>query len=177
MEATTAVNIVLVGILAIGAITGGIKGLVRQLIELVGLVVSFFVAAVVSSWLAASLTRLASIPHAPSLVIGFLTVFVAGMIAFHFVAISAQRLVQGSLFGWIDRTGGAALGFLAAVLVASVLATITLELPLTGSTRASLERSTVFMRVQPVAGWLVDVVFPRERGHVASAAAGPVVHT
>ncbi len=169
MEETTVVNIVLIGMLAIGAITGAFKGFARQMIELVGLVVSFFVAAVISSWLATMLSRVIAIAHAPALVLGFLLVFVGGLIAFHFVAISAQRMIHTSFFGWIDRVGGAVVGLLATILLASVLATVVIELPISGQTRASLDRSSVFTTVQPVAGWLFDSVFPRERGHVAIA--------
>lgn len=171
MEESTVINIVLIGILAIGTITGAFKGFARQMIELVGLVVSFFVAAVISSWVATALARVVAIAHAPALVLGFLVVFVGGLVAFHFVAISAQRVIHTSLFGWIDRAGGAVVGLLATILLASVLATVVIDLPLSGHIRASLERSSVFTFVQPVAGWLFDVVFPHERGYVASVTA------
>lgn len=169
MSDAAIINIVLIGMLAIGAITGGLKGFTRQIIELVGLLVSFFVAAVIASWLAARLSDVAHIPHAPSLVIAFIAVFVGGMVAFHFVAISAQRMMHTSLFGWLDHVVGAALGLLAAVLVVSVVTTVVLELPIPDGLRAGLADSSVCARVQPVAGWLFDAVFPQKSGHVASA--------
>lgn len=176
MSDATIVNIVLLGMLAIGAITGGSKGFSRQVIELVGLVVSFFVAAVIASWLASQLSRFTSIPHAPALVIAFIAVFVGGMVAFHFVAISAQRMVHTSLLGWLDRLGGAMLGLVAAILVTSVLTTMLFELPISEGFRAGLEESSVCAFVQPIAGWLFDAVFPHDRGPVAAgiAACGAV---
>jgi uncharacterized membrane protein required for colicin V production len=168
MSDATIVNVVLLGMLAIGVITGGIKGFTRQVIELVGLVVSFFVAAVIASWLASQVARFTSIPHTASLIIAFVAVFAGGMVAFHFVAISAQRMLHTSLLGVVDRFAGAALGLVAAVLVTSVLTTVLLELPIADGLRSGLEDSSVCEFVQPVAGWLFETVFPQERGNVAA---------
>ncbi|HXV14323.1 MAG TPA: CvpA family protein [Candidatus Krumholzibacteria bacterium] len=168
MDDTTIINIVLVGIVAIGAIAGGIKGFARQVIELVGLVVSFFVAAVVASWLAALLSDHMSIPHAPALVMAFLAVFVGGLIAFHFVALSAQRLIHTTLFGWVDHACGAMFGLLAATLVASVMTSAALELPVSDRVRGGVEDSAVAAFVQPIAGWLFHAVFPRDPGRLAA---------
>jgi uncharacterized membrane protein required for colicin V production len=160
MDGATIASIVTLGMIAIGAISGGIKGLARQIIELVGLVVSFLVAAVLASWLAAFLSTHTSIPHAPALVIAFIAVFVSGLVAFHFVAIATQRLIHTSLLGWLDRACGAALGLVAATLAASILLTIAFDMPLPYKLRASLDSSTVVNVVQPIAGWLFDMVLP-----------------
>lgn len=169
MDDTTIVNIVLVGVMAVGTIAGGIKGFVRQVIELVGLVVSFFVAAVLASWLASFLAHHTSVPRDPALVMGFLAVFVGGLVAFHFVAISAQRLIHTTFFGWFDRACGATIGLLAATLVASVLTSVALELPVSDRVRSSVEASSVGLFVQPIAGWLFRSVFPSEPGDLAAA--------
>ena len=171
MEGSTVASILTLGLIAIGTIAGGIKGLARQVIELVGLVVSFFVAAVLASWLAAFLGANTPIPHVPALVIAFLAVFIGGIVAFHFVAISAQRLIHTTLFGWFDRACGAALGMVAFTLLASVAVNIMIELPLSADLRRSLDESSVVAFVQPIAGWLFDLVGPRERGPLAAGAA------
>jgi membrane protein required for colicin V production len=168
MSDVAIVNVVLLGMLAIGVITGAIKGFTRQVIELVGLVVSFFVAAVIASWLASQIARFTSIPHTASLIIAFIAVFAVGMVAFHFVAISAQRMLHMTLLGVLDRFAGAVLGLVAAVLVASVITTVLLELPIPDGIRSGLEQSSVCAFVQPIAGWLFDTVFPQERGHIAA---------
>ena len=168
MDGATIASVVTLGVIAIGAISGGSKGLARQIIELVGLVVSFLVAAVLSSWVASLLAAHTSILHAPALVIGFISVFVSGLVAFHFVAIATQRLIHTSLLGWLDRASGAALGLVFATLAASVLATILFDMPLPDPLRASLDGSTVVNFVQPIASWLFDLVLPHGRsGHIA----------
>jgi uncharacterized membrane protein required for colicin V production len=168
MDGSTIASIVTLGIIAIGTISGGIKGLARQIIELLGLIVSFLVAAVASTWLAALLHTHASFPHAPALVISFIAVFVSGLVAFHFVAIAIQRLIHTSLLGWLDRACGAALGLVAMTFVVSILATMALDMPLPDKVRAALDGSTVVNFVQPVAGWMFDLVLPhRSHSHVA----------
>ena len=74
MDGATIASISTLGLIAIGAITGGIKGLARQIIELLGLIVSFLVAAVASTWIAALLHDHAHFPHAPALVISFIVI-------------------------------------------------------------------------------------------------------
>ena len=170
MDDTTIVNIVLVGIIAIGAIAGGIKGFARQIIELLGLLVSFFVAAVLASWFARILADHTSVPHAPALVMGFLAVFIGGLIAFHFVAISTQRLLHTTLFGWVDRACGALVGLLAAILIASVLVSVVLELPISDRVRDGVEESSVSAFVQPIAAWVFRSIFPHDHGRLASDA-------
>jgi uncharacterized membrane protein required for colicin V production len=168
VDGATIASIVTLGVIAIGTISGGIKGLARQIIELVGLVVSFLVAAVVSTWLAALLHDHAHFPHAAALVISFVAVFVSGLVAFHFVAIAIQKLIHTSLLGWLDRACGAALGLVAATLIASIMATIALDMPLPDKLRTALDSSTVVNFVQPIAGWLFDLVVPGgSRSHVA----------
>jgi uncharacterized membrane protein required for colicin V production len=172
MDGATIASIAILGVLAVGAIVGGIKGFARQVIELVGLLVSFFVAAVVASWVAAFLSDHTSMPRSATLVIGFVAVFIGGLVAFHFVASSAQRVIHMTLFGWVDRACGAALGLVAATLFASVLTTIAIELPLSDEFEASLAGSSVVAFVQPIAGWLFDLVMPRSGGTFAIARAG-----
>ena len=174
MDGATIASIVTLGVLAMGAIAGGIKGFARQVIELVGLLVSFFVAAVVASWVAAFLSDHTSLPHAATLVIAFVIVFIGGLVAFHFVALSAQRVIHTTLFGWVDRGCGAALGLVAALLVTSVLANVLIELPISANLERSLEESSVVAFVQPIAGWLFDLVTPRDGGAFAAARADRV---
>jgi uncharacterized membrane protein required for colicin V production len=168
MDGAAIASIVTLAFIAIGTIAGGVKGFARQVIELVGLVVSFLVAAVVSSWVATFLSSNTSVLHATALVVSFIAVFVSGLVAFHFVAIAAQKLIHTSLLGWLDRACGAALGFVAFTLLASILATIAYDLPLSSDVRRSLDGSTVVNVVQPIASWLFDLAIPRGANeHVA----------
>lgn len=168
MDGASIASIITLGVIAIGAITGGLKGFARQILELIGLVVSFLVAAVLSTWVASFFSNHSSVPYVPALVVGFIIVFVAGIVAFHFVAIAAQKLIQTSLLGWFDRACGAALGLVFATLLVSIIATLALEVPLSSELRRALDSSTVVNFVQPIAGWLFDLAIPQgPDGHIA----------
>ena len=159
MEASAIVSAVLLVILAAGVIAGLVKGLIRQVVELIGLVGSFFIAIFFAGWLAELLQDHLSLSYSPSVVIAFLVIFIAGLIGFHFLAISIQKLIRMTFLGWVDRFCGGALGLIIGMLVASLLVTVTLELPVSTNVRRTIERSSVCMFVRPMAPWLFDFVF------------------
>ena len=159
MEGIAVVNIVLVAVLAIGLITGLIKGLIRQVIELVGIVGSFFIAVLFAGWLAEILQEHVSLPYSPSVVVAFIVLFIAGMIVFHFLAVSIQKLIHMTFLGWVDRLCGGALGLIVGMIVASLLVTLVLELPVSKTVHRPVESAEVALFVRPIAPKLFDFVF------------------
>jgi membrane protein required for colicin V production len=159
MNIVTATNTVLIGILAIGTLTGLRKGLVRQVIELIGVVGSFFIAIFFSGGLAFLLQEQMGIPYSPALVVGFLLLLIGGMIAFHFFAILVQKFINTTFLGWIDRFCGAAVGLIVALLISSLLVSAALELPVSGEARRDIEDAEMSLFVRPIAPWLFDTVF------------------
>ena len=165
MDGSAWVSLVLLGLLAIGSVVGLFKGLIRQVVELAGMVVSFLLATLFAGWLANALARHTPLPYSPSLVIAFLLVFIAGMVVFHFLAAWIQKLVQMTFLGWFDRLCGALLGLIVGLIVTSLLLSVALELPLPREVHLSMERSSVALFVRPIAPWLFDAVFSHgERG-------------
>jgi membrane protein required for colicin V production len=159
MEGYVIVNVILLAILAVGTIVGLAKGLIRQVIELVGIVASFFIAVLFAGWLAAILQEHISVPYSPSLVVAFVIIFIAGMVAFHFVAVSMRKLIHMTFLGWVDRMCGAMLGLIIGMIVSSLLVSAVLELPVSKDVRRAVEHSSVSMYVRPIAPWLFDFVF------------------
>ena len=163
MDGTAVVNIVLVSIIAIGAVSGLVKGLIRQVIELIGIVGSLFIAVLFAGMLATVLEDKTSIPYSPALVISFAVLFVAGMVAFHFLAITLQKLVRMTFLGWVDRLCGAMLGLIVGIIVSSLLVAVVMELPAPRNLQRAVGRADVSLFVRPVAPWLFDVVFSHGR--------------
>jgi membrane protein required for colicin V production len=166
VEGTAIVNVVLLSILGIGTVTGLIKGLIRQVIELIGIVGSFFIAVLFAAWLASVLQEHTPLPYSPSLVISFLVLFIAGMVAFHFLAISFQKLIRMTFLGWVDRLCGAMLGLIIGLIVSSLIVSLVLELPVSRKARNAVESSEVGLFVRPIAPWLFDFVFSHGGGGV-----------
>jgi membrane protein required for colicin V production len=159
MEGIAVVNIVLVSVLAIGLIAGLIKGLIRQVIELLGIVASFFIAVLFAGWLAKILQDHVSLPYSPSVVVAFGVLFIAGIIAFHFLAVSIQKLIHMTFLGWVDRLCGGALGLIVGMIIASLLVTLVLELPVSKTVRRPVENAEVALFVRPIAPKLFNFVF------------------
>lgn len=178
MEGFAIVNVVLLSILAVGTIAGLVKGLVRQVIELIGIVGSFVIAVLFAGWLAEILQRHTSIPYSPSLVISALAFFIAGIIGFHYLAISTRKLVHLTFLGWVDRLCGGMLGLIVGMVISSVLVWTALELPVSRDVRYAVENSRVSVFVQPIAPWIFDLVLSHGNSgidfHTIFKRAGPI---
>lgn len=159
MDVAYTTNAILIGILAVGTISGLVKGLLRQVIELVGLIGSFFFAIFFSGWMASILQKHLGLPYSPALVVGFITLFIGGMVAAHFAAVSIQKVVSMTFLGWVDRFCGASVGLIVALIVSSLLVSAVLEFPISASARRSVENAEVSLFVRPIAPWLFNAVF------------------
>jgi membrane protein required for colicin V production len=159
MDITGVTNAVLIGVIAMGTITGLVKGLVRQVLELAGVVASFLLAVFFSGWAATMLERHFELPYSPALVVGFLLLFIGGTVLFHFIAQGVQRVVHMTFLGWVDRFCGGALGLVIGLLVASLLVAAALELPIPAARRNQIEQADVSLFVRPIAPWLFNAIF------------------
>jgi membrane protein required for colicin V production len=101
-------------------VVGMLKGLVRILIGLAALVAAFAVAARYHQPLAHRMSGL-DIGFEPLSLISYLLIFLAVMVLGGIAARLSRRILKAAMLGWADRLGGAALGLLAALLVAALL--------------------------------------------------------
>ncbi len=157
------IDAVLLAMLAFGTVSGLTKGLVRQVVELVGVVASFFIAMLLAGWAAEQLAGRTGLDYQGALVVGFLVLLGAGVVVFHFVALAIRRIIRMTFLGWVDRFAGGALGLVLAIVVTSSLVALARELPLPRGALRALERSRVAMFVEPVAPWIFDTVL--DHGH------------
>ncbi len=161
------VDAILLAMLAFAAVGGLTKGLVRQVVELVGTVASFFLAMLLAGWAARLVAAHTALDYTGALIPGFLVLLGAGVLGSHFAALGIRRLIRMTFLGWVDRFAGAALGLVLAIVVTSALVALVRELPLPDGARRSLDRSRVVMFVEPVAPWIFDTVLDHGRRGVA----------
>jgi membrane protein required for colicin V production len=145
-------------VLIIGTVVGYRRGLLRQVLELAGLIVSFILALILASVLAEYVEDRTSIPYSPALVVSFVAIFFGGTIGFHFLAIAVQKIIRMTLLGWVDRMTGAMLGLVTAMLVGSLLISLTLELPVSTNVRNGFDKSSVSNFLKPVAPRIFDFI-------------------
>ena len=130
-------TIVILLFLLLNAFTGWRKGLIRRVLEFVGLVPSVFLA---MRMLDLSSTMLFSmgVPAGASRILGWLLIFAVCLVITRFVAWSVSKLVQMSILGWLDRWGGAALGLIGGMILGSVLLMVATHSPGTDDLREHL---------------------------------------
>ncbi len=152
MDLVLVTNIALVGVLIIGTAIGFAKGFLEQALEFLGVVVSFVVAVLLGGILANFAQHQFSTPYSPTLVVVSIVIFFAGLVITHLLARAIGRVVKMTLLGWVDRFAGAILGFLVAMVVASLLITVTLELPFSRNLQRDVQRASVSLFLRPIAG-------------------------
>jgi membrane protein required for colicin V production len=109
-----------VALIAICGIWGWRAGVVRRLLELVGLVAAILASARFASAVAPKLDEISAMDATTALLASYFLVFVAALVAVRFLARGIDAFVKWSPLGWIDRLGGAVCGVLIGALLISV---------------------------------------------------------
>lgn len=113
-------DVVLLALACVLVLFGVFKGLVRILFGVAALVAAFALAARyhegVAGWLAGW-----EIGLEPRRLIAYLAIFVGVLLAGGLAGWLGRKLVKAAMLGWADRLGGAALGLLAAALLAALV--------------------------------------------------------
>jgi membrane protein required for colicin V production len=113
-------DVFLLAMACVLVLLGMLKGLVRILIGLAALIGAFALAARYHQPLANRLSVL-DIEFEPLSLISYLLIFLGVMLAGGLVAWLMRKLIKAAMLSWADRLGGAALGLLAALLIAALL--------------------------------------------------------
>lgn len=115
MNAFDVVLLVLLGVLVV---VGVFRGMVRILVGIGALVAAFALAARYHVGLAAAFTIDA--PAAAGKLIAYGAIFVGTLVAGGALAWVLRKLLRVAMLGWVDRLAGAALGLVAALLIAAL---------------------------------------------------------
>jgi uncharacterized membrane protein required for colicin V production len=158
MDAVAITNIALVVILFVGTAIGFAKGFLEQAIEFLGVIGALVLAILLGGLLANFLETKFSIPYSPALVIASITLFFSGLVLTHFVAKGLGKVVKMTLLGWVDRFAGAALGLILAMIISSLLITVTLELPLPRDIQQDVRKASVSLFLRPIAGQVFNFI-------------------
>jgi membrane protein required for colicin V production len=116
-------DIVIIVFLAITTITGLTKGLIKTIIPLVGVILAIVLAGrfygsvgdLLSTWLHSS---------SQTNIIGFAIIFIVVIIVSLIIAFLLSKFLSLLLLGWIDKLGGAALGFVIGSFVIGAILTV-----------------------------------------------------
>ena len=114
------VDWIILGFAGISVFSGVLRGGVRTVFSIVGLIVGFVVASRESGAVGMVLARW--MPETAAAAVGFVVVFLGIAFAFSLAAWLLRKMMQGLALGWLDRLLGAALGLLRAAAILGVLA-------------------------------------------------------
>jgi len=114
-------DIIVLAIILILTVIGWWKGLVKQFFGLAGIVAGYILALKFYQPAAKLLT---GFHPATARIIGFVAVFLACLLAAHLMGWIVGRLTAGSKLGFLNRVGGALLGFLKGCVVVCILVVI-----------------------------------------------------
>jgi membrane protein required for colicin V production len=123
-------DIAILIIIAIMTIRGFFRGIVQEAATLIGLVVSFFIAALFYENLASLLERFVPDRTIILAVFCFILLFVISVLLFNLLGILASKAVRLTLLGWLDRTLGGFFGLVkGSVLIFFIVTILTIFYP------------------------------------------------
>jgi membrane protein required for colicin V production len=142
-------------VIALFTVLGWRAGLIRRVLELLGLVLALVLATHFALAAGALLTDRTGLAAGPAGVVGWVVLFLAVLLLTRLLAWLAAKVIQATILGWIDRVGGAVLGLVGGVLLASVLLLVAVHLPGGEARAAVIETQPVLCFVQDAAPALV----------------------
>lgn len=156
------VDIGIVVVLVFSTVVGFKRGLVRQIVELLGLIGGVFMGLYLTAGLVEDYGGpLRDFRMTPPLV--FLAIVGLSLLVAQVVGRVANEIMQVTFFGWFDQVGGAAAGLLKGALWLSILITVALHLNMSGTLRRQLDESTL---ARPVAA-ILPAAFEVVRAYAA----------
>ncbi len=125
------------------ALAGYRTGVVRRLIEIVGLIATIIVASRLASSITPALVERTSLEEDAALWLAWLALVVAGIVVTFLVARGLSKMVRLTLLGAVDRWGGAVCGGAIGLLLVSIILVATSQIPGGSSIQTTFERTTV----------------------------------
>jgi len=126
MHGFTLLDILLWGVLAACAVKGFMKGLVREVCALLGVVAGAWAAFTYYGYVSTALSGFIRLPQSVATPISFLLIYIVLGVLFFFAGHLLTTIFKIMLLGWLNRFGGILFGLLqGAFLVCIALAVLT----------------------------------------------------
>jgi membrane protein required for colicin V production len=165
-------DIIILIIIGIFCVKGLMKGLIREVFTLIGLLVGYVVAMREMSVSAHWLKKVVDIPASIAGVVTFILLFIGVLLLFRWLAGLLKILTRHTLLAWVDRSGGFLLGLFKGLLVSSLVMMLFYLIPVTDFMEKKQDDSVLFRPVRSVAPAVFNIVkrsFPKTKGWVDEA--------
>jgi len=153
------IDIVILVILVFFFVSGMKRGLIRQVLDILGIIIAFIGAFYLARYLAAYFQQSIELNYSVSLVIAAVVIFIGILLLFHALGLLFQKVAEITIFGSVDRVGGGLFGAFKGVLLVSLLLVVALNIPLPEKTHRELRTRPLSSMIYPVLPSLFDLVF------------------
>lgn len=159
-------RIVILAVLAWFFIVGVKRGLIRQVLEVVGIVVAFLAAFYFAHALSEWIEIKTSADYRLSLAMAALAIFIGIIIGVHFIGLGLKKLFGLTIMGVFDRVAGGLFGALKGILIISLVLSVLMVLPVPDDIKDELREDPVTGAIYPVLPVLFDAVVSNIPGGV-----------
>lgn len=151
-------RIVILAVLAWFFIIGVKRGLIRQVLEVAGIIVAFLAAFYFAHVLAEWIEVKTAADYRLSLAMAALAIFIGIIIGVHFVGVGLKKLFGLTIMGVFDRVAGGLFGVLKGVLIISLVLSVMMILPVPDDVKDELREDPVTGAIYPVLPVMFDAV-------------------
>ncbi len=153
------IDIIILIILVIFFITGAKRGLIRQALDILGIILAFLGAFYLAHYVAGYLEDSIALQYTISLILSAVVIFIAIMIFFKIMGAFFKKVAETALLGPLDRVGGGLFGLFKGVLLVSLLLIIALNIPLPDQYKQQIRDRPLAIGIYPVLPSVFDFVF------------------
>lgn len=157
------IDAVIVILIVFYFISGIRRGLIRQVLDIVGIIAAFIGAFYFAGHLATYFDQRFNVPHQAALLISAIIIFVGILLLFNLLGISFQKISKVTLLSPFDRLGGGLFGAFKGVLLVSLFLVVLLNIPLPDKFKAELRRDRLVAVIYPVLPRVFDFILLRTR--------------
>jgi membrane protein required for colicin V production len=160
------IDVIIAAIVLIFLFIGMKKGLIRQVLEILGIIAAFIGAFYLAHHLAAYLEGRFDLPYQVALVVAAIALFIGIILLFRLLGVLLQKFAQLTLLGSLDRIGGAFLGAVKGILLVSLLLVVILNLPFPTAVKEPIKSDPLAAVIYPALPVLFDLVLSRSPAHL-----------
>lgn len=158
MHGLTLLDILLWAIMIAFSVKGFLKGLVREVCALLGVVAGAWAAFTYYAPLSGAIRSIVAMPHPIAVAVAFILIYLILGILFFLLGHLLTVIFKIMLLGWLNRLGGTIFGFLQGGFILCILLSIGARGPLPAKTKAYMNSSSTAHYLQSagndmVAGW------------------------
>jgi len=142
----TWVEWVSISIIVINTVSGAIKGIIKEVLGLLGLIIGNYISIVWSPFLSIFLVKYLKLTPSLARILSYILILFPVLLFFQMIIYIARTIIKAFSLGGLDRLGGAFIGFLKGTIWVLILVLFLIFFPLPQETREYLDKNSYIIR-------------------------------